>query len=117
MKTWIVALVLALLASTAYADLRDQVKIQSVQAIQQKALGNRVVYSVKVDIQNTGERGNIFVNVVALDANGFQIALVPMYGQFETDEIKALTAQTLVDPQNGAIASWQAKSFGKSPIQ
>ena len=117
MKTWMIAILFALLASTSHADPRDDVKILSIQALHQKQLGDREVYSVKVDIENAGERGNIFVNVVGLDANGFQLAQVPMYGLFEAGDTRSLTAQTLYDPQNGKISRWEAKSFGKSLSQ
>jgi len=116
MKLWICSIVL-LLASTAYADPRDDVKINAVQGLQLKQLGNRAVYSVKVDVENAGGRGNIFVNVVGLNAAGFQIALVPVFGSFEENQTRALTGQTLVNPENGEIVTWQAGSFGKSVAQ
>lgn len=113
MKNLLFALVFMLLPLPVFAAGQDEVKIVSVEARQLKALGERLVYSIKVDVQNLGDRSNIFVNVVGKDANGFQIALVPVFGFFEAGQTKSLTAQTLFNPANGEIATWEAASFGK----
>lgn len=112
-----VMLFLFIFVATSHADPRDDVKINAVQSLQLKQIGDRVVYSVKVDVENAGGRGNIFVNVVGLNAAGFQIALVPVFGSFEENQTRALTGQTLVNPENGEIVTWQAGSFGKSVAQ
>lgn len=106
MKYFFGAMLMMLISSVAWADPRDDVKVGQVEVMKTQK-PRSVVYSLKVDVTNTGPEGDIYIDVAGKNLSGFEIKRGVLTGAFNENETRTLTTTyTIVNPDQN-IDSWE----------
>lgn len=114
MKRWLFAVLFTLLASIAHADLYAGMKLISADSMVVKQVGDKVLISLKVGIENPGTSGNVSVHVIGKNDSGFELTRVLVSGFMEAGQTKDLTTTTiLTEADLQQIKSWQVVKMHK----
>ncbi|MEA5113063.1 MAG: hypothetical protein VB050_03470 [Geobacteraceae bacterium] len=113
MTRWFVFLFL-MVSSTVYASEARDVTVNNLQHIETKRGAGYVFLSFKIDVENTGERGSVFVEILGKDANGFQISSVHANGMVNSSDRAVLTTTTAISEREFSnIVTWEISRIEK----
>ena len=95
-------------------DPSQEVKVCCISAMEIERSSNYVTYSIKADIDNRGDRGDISVKLIGKNWNGHQIDFVYLTGVFDRKESRTATATTMLTLQQALdVRSWNVATIRK----
>lgn len=94
--------------------LEDDIKVSSVKTIELERAYNYVTYSIKVDIDNKGEHGEVFVRLIGRNREGYEIHSLYLSGIIERHGSRTLTSTTMLTFQQAMdVRTWEVASVNK----
>jgi hypothetical protein len=92
----------------------DDIKVTNISAMEVERSYGYVTYSIKADVDNKGDRGNVFVKLVAKNRDGHQFDYVYLTGVIDRKSERVLRASTMVSLQHAMdIRTWDVESINK----
>lgn len=92
----------------------DDIGVCCISAMETERSSNYVTYSVKADVDNKGESGEVFIKLVAKNRDGHQIDYVYLHGVLDRRESRTLTTTTMMTFQQAMDARvWEVVSASK----
>jgi hypothetical protein len=91
-----------------------EVKVSSVSAMQMSRTDSYVTMGIKADVDNLGDRGEVFIKLVGKNWTGHEIDFVYLRGTLERKQSRTLsTTALLTDQQVLDIRTWEVDSVNK----
>lgn len=92
----------------------DDIKISSIQAMETERSSNYVTYSIKADVDNRGNRGEVFIKLIGKNRDGHQIHFVYLNGNIDKRGSRTLTATAMLTLQQAMdVRSWEVDRVRK----
>ena len=92
----------------------DDIKVSSISAMETERSYNYVTYSIKADVDNKGDLGEVFIKLAGKNRDGHEIKSTYLTGIFDRRESRTLTTTTMVTYQQAMdIRTWEAISINK----
>ena len=112
MKKILTVMIFYLLSSVSFAE--DVIVHNfSVKPIEVKENGYAKL-SFKIDVQNTGSAGNVYIEVAGLDKYGFEVTFTMLEDRINRSESKTLTkTRTFSGDELDRISQWVIKKIDK----
>lgn len=92
----------------------DDVKVTSISAMETERSYGYVTYSIKADVDNRGDRGNVFIKLVGKNRDGHQMDFVYLTANMDRKESRTLSTTTLLSFQKAMdLRDWIVGSINK----
>ena len=102
-------------APTQTTRKSDDVRVCCISAMEVERSYNYVTYSIKADVDNKGEKGEVFVKLIAKNRDGHQIDYVYLRTVLDRRESRTLTTTTMMTYQQAMDARiWEVASISKN---
>lgn len=94
--------------------LENDIKVSSIHSLETERAYNYVTYSIKADIDNKGDRGQVYVKLIGKNRDGHQIHYVYLTGTLERRESRTLTTTAMLSYQQAMdVREWVVDSVKK----
>lgn len=98
--------------NTSYIE--NDVKVSSVNAMEMERSYGYVTYSIKADIDNKGERGEVYIKLIAKNRDGHQVHSTYLNGLVDRRGSRTITTTTMLSYQQAMdVREWAVDSVNK----
>ena len=92
----------------------DDIKVSSISAMEMERSRNYITFSIKADVDNSGNRGEVSIRLVGKNRDGHQVDYVYLSGRIGQRESRSMTTTTMLNYQQAMdIRTWSVESVNK----
>ena len=92
----------------------EDIKVSRISTMESERSSGYVTYSIKADVDNSGETGEVFIKLIGKNRDGHQVDFVYLKGVLDRRESRTMTTTTMLNLQQSMdVRTWEVESINK----